>query len=230
MSAKKLAPIALAAAAVMALGACSSNKSSNASPTTSAAASASATPLSKEPVAVIPALTGVSTAVALDKGFTDALTALKLAPATVGTATLADGSISFPITGGNVTYYTPGSVSPYVVGKILHQGSGLSLTAGEGASVIKVELTNFDIDPGAHSTLYGDVAVNGKNAATHTKLFDLDGTTLKPLQADGDKAILEGTRVLMSDNAAGLLDKTFGTDAVKEGLLIGIAKITVNTK
>ncbi|HSO17569.1 MAG TPA: hypothetical protein VLS95_16615, partial [Arthrobacter sp.] len=46
----------------------------------------------------------------------------------------------------------------------------------------------------------------------------------------GDTAVLEGTRVLISDTAAGLLNKTFNTDAVKADMLVGIAKITVNTK
>ena len=45
-----------------------------------------------------------------------------------------------------------------------------------------------------------------------------------------DTAILEGTRVLVSDTAAGLLNKTFKTEAVKADMLVGIAKITVNTK
>ncbi|SMQ70669.1 hypothetical protein SAMN06295943_3465, partial [Agreia sp. VKM Ac-1783] len=36
--------------------------------------------------------------------------------------------------------------------------------------------------------------------------------------------------VHISSDAAGLLNKTFSTDAVKPGLLVGIAKITVNTK
>ena len=62
-------------------------------------------------------------------------------------------------------------------GDIQHQGSGISLTAG----ATKVELTNFDIDPGA-SKLYGDVSVNGTQAASHAYLFYLDGTTLKALQ------------------------------------------------
>ena len=35
---------------------------------------------------------------------------------------------------------------------------------------------------------------------------------------------------MISDDAAGLLNDTFKTDAVKGGLLVGIAKITVNTK
>jgi hypothetical protein len=180
---------------------------------------------SSKPVADIPALSGQSTAVALDKGFTDALTSLKLTPGVTGTAKLTDGSLIFPITGGNVKYYKPGSVNPFVQGDIKHDGSGISLTAGS----TKVELTNFDIDPGA-SKLYGDVSVNGTSAATHAYLFFLDGTTLKGLQTSGNTAILEGTKVEISDVAAPLLDKTFGTTAVKAGLLVGIAKITVNTK
>src|SRR5690348_10741786 len=56
-----------------------------------------------KPVAAIPALTGQSTAIKLDKGFTDALTQLKLTPGVVGDAQLQDGSLIFPITGGNVT-------------------------------------------------------------------------------------------------------------------------------
>ena len=36
--------------------------------------------------------------------------------------------------------------------------------------------------------------------------------------------------VVITKSAAGLLNKTFKTDAVKQGLLVGIAKITINTK
>ena len=212
MRIKSTAIKGLAAAALVALSA-------------TACSSASSTDSSK-PVAQIPALSGQATAVALDAGFLSALTTLKLTPGTIGTATLADGSLSFPITGGNVTYYTPYSRMPYVTGDIEHKGSGLSLTAGS----TKVELTNFDIDPGS-SKLYGDVMVNGTSAATHAYLFSLDGSTLKPLQTGADgTAILEGTRVLISADAATVLDKVFATDAVKAGLLVGIAKITVNTK
>ncbi len=194
-----------------------------------ACSSSSTTKASDKPVATIPSLTGKDTQVTLDAGFVSALTSLKLTPGVTGTATLANGAVDFPITGGNVTYYTPGTKSPFVVGDIKHDGSGLSLTAGTGASAIKVELTNFDIDPGA-SKLYGDVSVNGKSAATHAYLFYLDGTTLKSLQTVGDTAILEGTKVEISPDAAGLLNSTFKTTAVKADLLVGIAKITVNTK
>ncbi|MFD4444821.1 hypothetical protein ACFWPK_34100 [Nocardia sp. NPDC058519] len=171
-------------------------------------------------------MTGKTTAVALDKGFTDALTSLGLTPGVVGHATLDSGSVIFPITGGSVKYYTPGTVEPYVQGDIKHNGSGLSLAAGHTT----VELTNFDIDPGT-SLLYGDVSVNGTPAATHAVLFNLDGSTLQPLQTGADEtAILQGTRVLVSEDAAALLNKTFNTDAVKAGLLVGIATITLNTK
>jgi hypothetical protein len=106
-----------------------------------------------------------------------------------------------------------------------HEGSGFSLTAGDTTA----ELTNFEIDPGT-SKLYGDVAVNGESAAEHAFIFQLDGSTLKPLQTEGDTAILEGTKVEISPDAAGLLNDTFKTDAVKPGLPVGTAKITIATK
>jgi hypothetical protein len=178
-----------------------------------------------EPVASIDALTGESTAIALDQGFVDALTTLKLTPGVTGDAKLTDGSLIFPITGGNVSVFEPGSVPNYVVGQIQHENSGLSLTAGD----TKVELTNFNVDPGV-SRVYGDVTVNGKTAVTNAFLFNLNGSTLEPLKTEGNNAILTGTQVQISDVAAPLLNDTFKTDAVKPGLLVGIATITVATK
>ena len=97
------------------------------------------------PVAEIPSLSGKDTAVTLDAGFVEALGSLKLTPAPVGTAEISKAGVaSFPITGGNVTYYTPGTESPYVQGMIDHDGSGLSLTGGGKT----VELTDFVVDPG----------------------------------------------------------------------------------
>ena len=208
----------IAAAAVLAvpLTACGSDEGSS--------SSSSSAPAPK-PVAEIEALSGESTAILLDKGFTDALASLKLTPGVVGDAALTDGSLIFPITGGNVSVFKPGSVPNYVVGQIQHEGSGLSLTAGDTT----VELTNFNVDPGV-SRVYGDVTVNGEVAATSAYLFELNGSTLKPLQSEGNTAILEGTKVSISDVAAPVLNDVFKTDAVKPGLLVGIAKITVNTK
>ena len=215
---------ALSSAAVLALGvgACGDDEKPAA-----AGGSAQTEQQSKpEPVAQIDSLTGRRTAVTLDKGFVEALTSLKVTPGPVGDAKIsAAGVASFPITGGNVTYYEPGTVNPYVQGMINHQGSGLSLEAGGK----KVELTDFDVDPGK-SVLTGTVSVDGKEAAADAPLFFLDGRTLEPLEAkDNGTAVLQGTTVKLKKEAADLLNETFGITALEEGLVIGVAKITVNT-
>ncbi len=218
-SKRRLAAIAALTMLAVPLAACSSEDDSS----TSGSESSSA--VAPKPVAAIDALSGKDTAIKLDTGFTDALASLKLTPGVVGDGQLVDGSLVFPITGGNVTVFKKGEVSPYVIGQLQHVNSGLSLTAGD----TKVELTNLNVDPGV-SRVYGDVSVNGKLAVSSAFLFQLDGRTLKPLETQGSTAILEGTKVMISDDAAGLLNDTFKTDAVKGGLLVGIAKITVNTK
>jgi len=179
------------------------------------------------PVAQIDSLTGKTTAVKLDAGFVEALEMLKVTPGPVGDAKITEaGSAVFPITGGNVTYFEPGSVSPYVQGMIEHEGSGLSLEAGGK----KVELTDFVVDPG-ESVLTGTVSVDGEEAApAGTPLFFLDGRTLEPLEAkENGTAVLQGTTVKLKAEAAELLNMTFGIEDLQEGLEIGTAKITVNT-
>ena len=217
---KGLAVAALAATASFSLAACGSDDSSSSSSSSSESTKVAA----PKPVASIDSLTGNMTQVTLDQGFVDALTALKLTPGTVGTGKLVDGALQFPITGGNVTVFKPGTVSPYVIGQVQHEGSGFSLSAGG----TKVEITNLNVDPGV-SRVYGDVTVNGKVAATSAYIFKLDGRTLKPLQSGSGTATLEGTKVEISPVAAPVLNQVFKTDAVKAGLLVGIAKITVST-
>jgi hypothetical protein len=224
ISPKKLMVAGIALSAALGLGACS-NDDATASDSSSSSSTQVARP---EPVASLPAIpAGGSTAVALDADFVAALGTLGLTPATLGDATLADGSISFPITGGTVTVFDKSSgYRPYVQGTLLHEGSGLSLTAG-GTTV---ELTGFTIDPGTPARLFGDVAVNGQQAVASAPLFDLDGTTLNPISMDAEgNAVLQGTTVKLSPEAAELLNSTFGTDALQGGLVIGIATITVPT-
>ncbi len=212
---------ALAFTAVAGLAACGSNDE----PAETGAASSDA-PAASAPVAKIDALSGQSTAVTLDAGFVAGLTSLKLTPGPVGSAKIDGGVATFPITGGNVTYFTPGSVSPYVTGKINHNGSGLSLTGGG----TKVELTDFVVDPSG-SVLTGKVTANGKVAAESAPLFFLDGRTLKPLQPGANNtAVLEGTTVSLTKEAADLLNKTYGVTALTPFFKVGVAKITVNTK
>ena len=216
-------PAALATCAALALGAGACGSDDSSSSGGSKSSSQESTP---KPAAQIDQLTGRNTAVTLDGGFVKALTTLKLKPAPVGEAKVSSSGIAtFPITGGNVTYYKPGTVSPYVQGEIDHDGSGLSLTGGGK----KVELTDFMIDPGK-SVLTGKVSVDGQVAAESAPLFFLDGRTLKPLEAKDDgTAVLEGTTVKFKDESAQLLNDTFGVDALKGGLVVGVAKITVNT-
>lgn len=221
----KLLVAGVALSAALGLSACGSDDASADSGASSSSSSAQfARP---EPVASLPAIpAGGSTAVALDQGFVDALGTLGLTPGTVGDAELADGSVSFPITGGTVTVFDKDSgYRPYVQGTIFHAGSGLSLTAG-GTTV---ELTNFTVDPGTPSRLFGDVAVDGQPAVASAPLFDLDGSTLNPPAIEGGEAVLQGTEVLLSAEAAELLNSTFETDALAGGFLIGTATITVPT-
>lgn len=218
-SAKAGLGIAAAAALIAGLAGTSAGIANAAPEQSSVKAASSKIPA---PVAAVPALKGGSTGVALDKGFTDALTALNLTPSMLGTGTLENGSINFPITGGSVVYWSPkGKYRPYVQGIVLHNGSGLRLTGGSTS----VDLTNFTINPG-NSILYGDVAVNGSSFAVQAPLFDLWGGTLKPLKVQNGNAILTGTTVHVSQTAADALNKVFNTTAVKKGLLVGTATIT----
>ena len=220
---KALASVAVVAAG-LSMAACGSTDSTSAkSSSSSSTAKAVSAP---KPVASIDSLSGKNTQVALDAGFVAALKQLKLTPGTTGTAKLVGGggTLQFPISGGNVTVFKPGTVSPYVIGQVQHEGSGLSLTAGG----TKVEINNLNVDPGV-SRVYGDVSVNGKVAAASAYVFKLDGRTLKPLTTGNGTATLQGTKVEISPVAAPLLNQTFKTNAVKPGLLVGIAKITVST-
>jgi hypothetical protein len=222
MTSRKITALLASAALAVGVAACGDDEET----TASGSGSEQSEQAQPKPVAEIPTLSGQTTAVKLDAGFVEALGTLKLTPAPVGDGAIENGSAKFPITGGNVTYYEPGSVSPYVQGQIDHDGSGLSLTGGGKT----VELTDFVVDPGK-SVLNGKVTVDGEVAAESAPLFFLDGRTLEPLRTTDDgRAVLEGTTVKLKAEAADLLNQTFGVDALEEGLVIGVAKITVNTE
>jgi hypothetical protein len=219
---KTVLAAAVAASATLGLAACGSSDTS-VNPAASSSSNSHPTP-----VATVPDVKGGSTAVALDAGFTSALTSLGLTPGTIGSATLNGSTISFPISGGTVTVYDKASgYRPWVQGVLFHAGSGLSLTAG-GTSV---QLQDFTIDPGKPARLFGSVSVNGKLAVADAPLFDLNGKNLGAPTTDAQgNTVLQGTQVTISPEAAALLDSTFKTDAVKGGLLVGVSTITVQTK
>lgn len=218
-------PLALLSTGILAFGVAACGNDDETSSSTGSSGSSAQSKSDVKPLAEIGSLTGETTAVKLDSGFVEALTSLKVTPGPVGDARITStGSAVFPITGGNVKYFKPGSITPYVQGLVKHDGSGLSLEAGG----TKVKLENFDVDPGK-SQLYGDVSVNGKEAAADAPLFFLDGRTLKPLavKESNGTAVLEGTTVKLTPEAADLLNTTFKIDALKKNLVIGVAKITV---
>jgi hypothetical protein len=216
---------ALAAAGALALGAAACGGGDDAAETGgSSAGTAETQPAQTAPVAALQNVTGESTSVTLDAGFVEALDSLGVEPGVADDASLEEGVVRFPITGGNVEYYGPESdVRPFVQGRLDHDGSGLSLTAG-GTTV---ELTDFVVDPGT-SMLTGTVSAGGEVAAQDAPLFFLDGRTLEPLSEDAEgRPVLEGTTVKLTDEAAQLLNQTFGIEDLAGGLEIGIARIVL---
>ena len=221
---KSSAVLALGVSLTLGLAACGSNDPATVGSSTTTSSAPSAAP---SPVAALDSLTGKQTAVTLDPAFLKGITDLKLTPGVIGGAKLdaATGKISFPITGGNVTYFDPKSgVTPFVTGEIEHAKSGLSLTGGGK----KVELTDFVVDPG-ESMLTGKVTVDGKTAFESAPLFFLDGSTVNPLDTTSQPgfAVLEGTTVSLSKEAAEALNGVFGVKALSEFFKVGIAEITL---
>jgi hypothetical protein len=217
--------LGLGAVLALTLSACGGNDEVETGAATGGGQSAPAAEPS--PVAAIDELNGETTAVKLDPTFVMGLESLMLTPGVLGGAKLdaATGSVSFPITGGNVTYFDPQSgVEPYVQGEIEHEGSGLSLTGGGKT----VELTDFVVDP-AESMLTGKVTVDGQVFAESAPLFFLDGRTLNPLQVNQGEgtAVLQGTTVTLTKTAADALNMVFGVDALTEFFPVGVATITV---
>ena len=179
-----------------------------------------------EPVAQVDDLEGVETQVTVDEAFLEAVTGLGLTPGVVGEAGFdpETGTFTFPITGGDLTVYEEGQVEPAVQGGIEHDGSGLSLTDG----TTTVELTDFVVDPG-EGVLTGTVSADGEEAASDAPLFSIDDSTMQPLQVDeaAGTATLSGATLVLTQEAADLLNETFGTDALAEGVTVGTATVVV---
>lgn len=169
---------------------------------------------------------GGTTQVKLDPGFLQALTTLKVAPSPYADATLDGDTITFPITGGNVGLFKPGTTPDYVVGQVQHENSGLNLEAGGKT----VTVGDFNVDPVA-SLVYGDVLVDGKPAASSIAIFRLDGTTLQApdLSGGGGEVVLQGSGVFLTEGAATLLNDTFGIKDLSGAVKVGVATITVKT-
>jgi hypothetical protein len=187
------------------------------------AASAPAPGATPSPAAQIASLSGTDTAVEVDPAVLKAIEGLgvKVAPTGKGQLTMEYGpTLVFPITGGNVTVYPKGSITPYVQGTINHEGSGISFT-GAGKTLT---VQNFVVDPGTSKLM---AQVKEMNNAV-VPLFDLDGTDLQITKDDQGRAKLDGTKVKLTPEAAQALNTTFGVQNFMPGMQIGIAHITAN--
>ncbi len=208
---RPIAATLVAGALAVGVSACGSSSTGNSTPAKDTKA-----------ILTVPSLTGVQTSVTLDASLLPTLTSLKVTPAPTGKGTLTKpggaATLNFPISGGNVTIYNKGAVTPYVQGIVHHVGSGVSFTAG--GKTLTVE--NFDVDPGK-SLLTAQV--KEMNDAS-IPLFTLDGSNLQvtPPGADGI-AKLDGTKVELTAEAADAINKYFGVTAFKKGILFGIAHI-----
>lgn len=156
-------------------------------------------------------LKGGETALALDPATAALLDTAGIRPSPVPPATAnADGSLSFPITGGSVN-------AKNLAGKIKHDG-GIRLAS----NAVQVELTKFTIDTRAAEL----TALVGGNRVAILSL-DLGGAKVKVNEKRGKLSIKNVAAKLTAD-AAAALNGAFSTTAFTEGALIGNA--TVNAK
>jgi hypothetical protein len=215
----------LAGGLVFGVAACGGSSTGSSSGGSSAAPSAAAPSAasSAAPQAEIAQLKGTDTAVAVEPSVLAALKSLGVTPTPTGKGKLTmqyGPTLDFPITGGNVKIFDKTQVTPYVQGTIDHEGSGLNFS-GAGKSLT---VQNFVVDPGT-SILTAEVK-EMNNAKV--PLFALDGTDLAISMDPQGKAKLDGTKVLLTPEAATALNTTFGVQAFKPMMLIGTAHITAN--
>lgn len=156
-------------------------------------------------------LKGGETTLALDPATAALLDTAGIRPSPVPPATAnADGSLSFPITGGSVN-------AKNLAGKIKHDG-GIRLAS----NAVQVELTKFTIDTRAAEL----TALVGGNRVAILSL-DLGGAKVKVNEKRGKLSIKNVAGKLTAD-AAAALNGAFSTTAFTEGALLGNA--TVNAK
>lgn len=138
------------------------------------------------------------------------LGALGLTPGITGTASIVSASpltVGFGITGG--------SLDAGLGGFILHEGSGVSLTAGGNS----LTLSNFIIDTVSQRIL-GDAALNGSSIANDLSLFSFDLSSVSVAQLTNLDAPALG--LFFTSQAAGALTQVFGAPDLT-GVQFGLA-------
>ncbi|MGF1544046.1 MAG: VPLPA-CTERM sorting domain-containing protein [Parvularculaceae bacterium] len=161
-----------------------------------------ATTASAEPVMLAGGDTRVVIDISTDGENSFTLEDLGLQAGLTGTATLVDGAINFPITGGELDG---------IAGQILHEGSGVTLTGldtedGTGPTLFA---SNFIIDT-INETLFGDVMVDGEVIGEDLDLFTFDAASVTAeALTDLDDPTLA---LFITETLAGALIDVFGAD------------------
>lgn len=156
-------------------------------------------------------LTGGSTALTVDRGTLGVLTANKVAVTPIKGATASGRTFTFPIKGGKVDATT-------LAGDIDHNG-GLSFAAGGK----KLEVQDFVINAGK-KTLTAKV----RGTDTRIPLLELD-LGKAHITKGTSQVVVSNVGASLTGTAAAALNKTFGVHLFKEGLTVGVARVTART-
>lgn len=151
---------------------------------------------------------GGDTALTVDQGTLDVLTANKVAVTPIRPAKAAGRTFAFPIVRGRVDAAT-------LAGTIDHSG-GLQFAAGQK----KLGVQDFVID-----TRQG--VLTARVSGTHTRIPLLKLDLSKAHVDKGRKqVVVDNVTASLTAPAAAALNKTFGVTLFTEGLKIGVAKVT----
>lgn len=103
-------------------------------------------------------------------------------------------------------------------GRVEHDGSGLSFTAGS----VKITLLDFAIHLD-DATVHGDIEANGKALAKDVRMLRLDLDPLKTPTIDGGGVVtLAGPRVRITSALATALNGAFHVRSFASETLVGI--------
>jgi hypothetical protein len=147
-----------------------------------------------------------TTTLALDSGAAAALESLGITAAPIAPATAGDAGLAFPITSARLNGKT-------LAGSIPHTG-GISLTKGE--TVVNLERFTIKIDKSQDLT--------ARVGGSRVSILNLDLSDAK-ITKTKKQVTVAGVKATLTKAAADALNAAFGTDAFKEGLLLGDATV-----
>ena len=195
-------------------------QSESATPTPTASATPTTPPTA---VAELSSLTGVRTQIALDPAFLETVTKAGLKATAAGNATLSDGQLTLPITGGSLRVFDADAAGrTTAVGAVAHTGAGLQLTGGNKRVVIR----DLVIDPGSDPSVSATVSVNGTVQGRNVKVFRFDTSSLEAVKSSSGEVTLRGGTLSIRTEATGLLNDTFGAGEVTDDQQVGTVVVT----